>query len=155
MDFAGPFLITPRRGRGVKAIKMHVCVFVCFTTIAIYLELVSATLADLSKTLPGLKSLDSGSVLVLSSLCWPSSLFPIFFSFSEVPGGLRPDFPWAVLVSHVTAPYSNGCHTLLRFFFFLGRGFLVNNYRKDTSVSRELEGENPRVLQRFGQLSDP
>ncbi|GFT53137.1 uncharacterized protein NPIL_423771 [Nephila pilipes] len=24
MDFAGPFLITPRRGRGVKAIKMHI-----------------------------------------------------------------------------------------------------------------------------------
>ncbi|GFT17298.1 uncharacterized protein NPIL_535891 [Nephila pilipes] len=23
MDFAGPFLITPRRGRGVKAIRMH------------------------------------------------------------------------------------------------------------------------------------
>ncbi|GFU34437.1 uncharacterized protein NPIL_251381 [Nephila pilipes] len=27
MDFAGTFLITPRRGRGVKTIKMHICVF--------------------------------------------------------------------------------------------------------------------------------
>ncbi|GFT98742.1 uncharacterized protein NPIL_222921, partial [Nephila pilipes] len=41
MDFAEPFLITPRRGRGIKAIKMHVCVFVCFTTKAIHLELAS------------------------------------------------------------------------------------------------------------------
>ncbi|GFT15177.1 uncharacterized protein NPIL_334861 [Nephila pilipes] len=41
MDFEGPFLITSRRGRGVKAIKMHVCVFVCFTTKVIHLELSS------------------------------------------------------------------------------------------------------------------
>ncbi|GFS36282.1 uncharacterized protein NPIL_664201 [Nephila pilipes] len=41
MDFAGPFLITPRRGRAVKAIKVHICVFVCFTTKAVHLELAS------------------------------------------------------------------------------------------------------------------
>ncbi|GFS43533.1 uncharacterized protein NPIL_657291 [Nephila pilipes] len=41
MDFAGPFLITLRSGRGVKAIKMHVCIFACFKTKAIHLELES------------------------------------------------------------------------------------------------------------------
>ncbi|GFT91628.1 hypothetical protein NPIL_554391 [Nephila pilipes] len=39
MDFVELFLITPRRGRGVKTLKMHVYVFVCFTTKAIHLEL--------------------------------------------------------------------------------------------------------------------
>ncbi|GFS62443.1 uncharacterized protein NPIL_578531 [Nephila pilipes] len=37
-DFAGPFLIIPRRDRGVKAIRMHVFAFVCFTTEDIHLE---------------------------------------------------------------------------------------------------------------------
>ncbi|GFU40694.1 uncharacterized protein NPIL_207181 [Nephila pilipes] len=41
IDFAGPFLITTRRGRGVKSIKMHVCAFVCLTTKAIHLDLAS------------------------------------------------------------------------------------------------------------------
>lgn len=40
-DFAGPFLISPRRGRGVKPLKMYVCVIVCFTTKAVHLELVT------------------------------------------------------------------------------------------------------------------
>ncbi|KFM71288.1 hypothetical protein X975_00963, partial [Stegodyphus mimosarum] len=40
-DFSGPFLISPRRGRGVKPLKMYVCVFVCFATKAVHLELVS------------------------------------------------------------------------------------------------------------------
>lgn len=46
-DFAGPFLVTPRRGRGVKALKMYVCVFVCFITKAVHLELVSDLSADM------------------------------------------------------------------------------------------------------------
>ncbi|GFT68814.1 uncharacterized protein NPIL_282371 [Nephila pilipes] len=40
-DFAGPFFIPSRHGKGVKALKLHVCVFVCFTTKAIHLEMVS------------------------------------------------------------------------------------------------------------------
>ncbi|XP_054708165.1 uncharacterized protein LOC129217975 [Uloborus diversus] len=40
-DFAGPFLVTPRRGRGVKALKMYVCIFVCFIVKAVHLEIVS------------------------------------------------------------------------------------------------------------------
>lgn len=40
-DFAGPFLVTPRRGRGVRPQKMYVCVFVCFSTKAVHLEIVS------------------------------------------------------------------------------------------------------------------
>ncbi|XP_055942848.1 uncharacterized protein LOC129972656 [Argiope bruennichi] len=45
-DFCGPFLITPRRGRGVRLVKMCVCVFVCFITKAVYLELVSDLSTD-------------------------------------------------------------------------------------------------------------
>ncbi|XP_035226772.1 uncharacterized protein LOC118199093 [Stegodyphus dumicola] len=55
-DFSGPFLISPRRSRGVKPLEMYVCVFatkhthvhfqgipffVCFATKAVHLELVS------------------------------------------------------------------------------------------------------------------
>lgn len=40
-DYAGPFLITPRRGRGIKPVKMYVCVYVCFTTKAVHFELAS------------------------------------------------------------------------------------------------------------------
>ncbi|GFS71605.1 uncharacterized protein NPIL_620361 [Nephila pilipes] len=58
MGFAGPFLMTLRRGKRVKAIKMHVCVFVCFTTKAINLELIS----DLSAQtcIVGTKTLSHG-----------------------------------------------------------------------------------------------
>ncbi|GBM99356.1 hypothetical protein AVEN_124421-1 [Araneus ventricosus] len=40
-DFCEPLLITPRCESGMKPLKMYVCVFVCFTTKAIHLELVS------------------------------------------------------------------------------------------------------------------
>ncbi|XP_035231309.1 uncharacterized protein LOC118203164 [Stegodyphus dumicola] len=40
-DFSEPFWISPRRGKGVKPLKMYVCVFVCFATKAVHLELVS------------------------------------------------------------------------------------------------------------------
>ncbi|XP_035227976.1 uncharacterized protein LOC118200158 [Stegodyphus dumicola] len=40
-DISRPFLISPRRGRGVKPLKMYVCVFVCFATKAVHLELAS------------------------------------------------------------------------------------------------------------------
>lgn len=41
VDFAGPFLIKTKRGRGVKPYKIYVCLFICFTTKAIHLEVVS------------------------------------------------------------------------------------------------------------------
>lgn len=45
VDFAGPFYITDRRGRGCKISKCYLSVFVCFTTKSLHLEAVS----DLSK----------------------------------------------------------------------------------------------------------
>jgi len=45
-DFCEPFLVTPRRARGIKPLKMYVCVFVCFTTKAIHLELISDLSSD-------------------------------------------------------------------------------------------------------------
>ncbi|KAF8795014.1 hypothetical protein HNY73_002916 [Argiope bruennichi] len=45
-DFCGPFLITPRHGRGVRPVKMYVCVIVCFITTAVHLELVSDLSTD-------------------------------------------------------------------------------------------------------------
>lgn len=44
-DFAGPFLITDRKGRGCKITKCYLCIFVCFRYKCIHLEVVS----DLSK----------------------------------------------------------------------------------------------------------
>lgn len=40
-DFAGPFLIVNKKGRGARLIKCYLCVFVCFKTKAVHLELVS------------------------------------------------------------------------------------------------------------------
>lgn len=40
IDFAGPFDVKPRKGRGVRPVKTYVCVFVCFLTKAVHLELV-------------------------------------------------------------------------------------------------------------------
>ncbi|GBM64200.1 hypothetical protein AVEN_159585-1 [Araneus ventricosus] len=39
-DYAGPFLIKPRRGRGTQRMKCYICVFVCFATKAVHIEIV-------------------------------------------------------------------------------------------------------------------
>lgn len=46
VDFAGPFLITMAKNRGVKSTKAYVCVFVCCAVKAIHLELVSDMTAE-------------------------------------------------------------------------------------------------------------
>ncbi|XP_062528845.1 uncharacterized protein LOC134200289 isoform X1 [Bombyx mori] len=40
-DFAGPFLILNRKGRGARTSKCYLCLFVCFCTKALHLEVVS------------------------------------------------------------------------------------------------------------------
>lgn len=44
-DFAGPFLITDRKGRGCKITKCYLCIFICFPYKCVHLEAVS----DLTK----------------------------------------------------------------------------------------------------------
>lgn len=46
VDYAGPFLIKSKQGRGAKLTKCYVCLFVCFSTKCIHLELVSELTAD-------------------------------------------------------------------------------------------------------------
>ncbi|XP_036146036.1 uncharacterized protein LOC118646691 [Monomorium pharaonis] len=41
VDYAGPFIVRDRKGRGCKTSKAFVCLFVCFATKALHLELVS------------------------------------------------------------------------------------------------------------------
>lgn len=41
VDFAGPFRAVSRRSRGVKPFKCYLCLFVCFATKALHLELAS------------------------------------------------------------------------------------------------------------------
>ena len=41
VDLAGPFLVKPRKGRGIKAYKNYVCLYICFATKAIHLEVLS------------------------------------------------------------------------------------------------------------------
>lgn len=41
VDYAGPVLILNRKGRGSKLQKAYICLFVCFVTRAVHLELVS------------------------------------------------------------------------------------------------------------------
>lgn len=41
LDFAGPFLVTMSKARGIKCTKAYVCIFVCCSVKAIHLELVS------------------------------------------------------------------------------------------------------------------
>lgn len=42
VDYAGPFFILNRKGRGAKLEKGYLCLFVCFTTRALHLELVTS-----------------------------------------------------------------------------------------------------------------
>lgn len=42
IDYAGPFTIKDRKGRGCKCLKCYICVFVCFSTKALHLELVTS-----------------------------------------------------------------------------------------------------------------
>ncbi|XP_047020735.1 uncharacterized protein LOC124630779 [Helicoverpa zea] len=41
VDFAGPFRISSRKGRGNRITKSYLCLFVCLTTKAVHLEVVS------------------------------------------------------------------------------------------------------------------
>ncbi|XP_050293812.1 uncharacterized protein LOC126734295 [Anthonomus grandis grandis] len=41
VDYAGPFSVKDRQGRGFKVTKAYICLFICFVTRAIHLELVS------------------------------------------------------------------------------------------------------------------
>ena len=41
LDYAGPFLLRTRRGRGYKAYKGYICLFVCLATKAVHLEAVT------------------------------------------------------------------------------------------------------------------
>lgn len=45
VDFAGPFMISDRRGRGSRLIKAYLCLFICFRYKCVHLEAVS----DMSK----------------------------------------------------------------------------------------------------------
>lgn len=45
-DFAGPFMITDRKGRGCKITKSYLCVFICFRYKCVHLEAVSELSKD-------------------------------------------------------------------------------------------------------------
>ncbi|XP_028173305.1 uncharacterized protein LOC114362207 [Ostrinia furnacalis] len=46
VDYAGPVLVLNRKGRGAKTVKSYICLFICFVTRAIHLELVSDLTSD-------------------------------------------------------------------------------------------------------------
>lgn len=46
VDFAGPFMIADRRGRGCKITKAYLCLFICFRTKCVHLEAVSELSRD-------------------------------------------------------------------------------------------------------------
>ncbi|XP_052738240.1 uncharacterized protein LOC128198203 [Bicyclus anynana] len=46
VDYGGPILILNRRGRGARLEKSYICLFVCFSTRAVHLELVTSLTTD-------------------------------------------------------------------------------------------------------------
>lgn len=46
VDFAGPFYITDRKGRGCRITKCYLCLFICFSTKALHLEVASDLSTD-------------------------------------------------------------------------------------------------------------
>ncbi|XP_014370711.2 uncharacterized protein LOC106720507 [Papilio machaon] len=46
VDYAGPVSVLNRKGRGAKLVKSYICLFICFITRAIHLELVSDLSTD-------------------------------------------------------------------------------------------------------------
>lgn len=46
VDYAGPVFVLNRKGRGAKTTKSYICLFVCFVTRAVHLELVSDLSSD-------------------------------------------------------------------------------------------------------------
>lgn len=46
VDYAGPIMAASRQGRGCRLVKVYIAIFVCFTTKAIHLELVSDLTSD-------------------------------------------------------------------------------------------------------------
>ena len=46
VDYAGPYNILRYRGRGAKTYKAYICVFICMSTKAIHLELVTGYSSD-------------------------------------------------------------------------------------------------------------
>ncbi|XP_023312588.1 uncharacterized protein LOC111692719 [Anoplophora glabripennis] len=46
VDYAGPFTIKDKKGRGAKHSKCYICLFVCFATKAVHLELVTELSKD-------------------------------------------------------------------------------------------------------------
>lgn len=47
IDYAGPILIKDRKGRGAKITKAYLCLFICFATKAVHLELVTGLSTEL------------------------------------------------------------------------------------------------------------
>ncbi|CAH2096333.1 unnamed protein product [Euphydryas editha] len=46
VDYAGPIMIMNRKGRGARQIKSYICLFVCFITKAVHIELVTSLSTD-------------------------------------------------------------------------------------------------------------
>ncbi|XP_054717268.1 uncharacterized protein LOC129226664 [Uloborus diversus] len=46
LDFAGPFLVKPRSGHGVRTLKVYICIFVCLAVKAVHIEIVGNLSAD-------------------------------------------------------------------------------------------------------------
>lgn len=42
VDYCGPFMLKDKLGRGAKTIKGYVCLFICFSTKAIHLDLITS-----------------------------------------------------------------------------------------------------------------